>query len=74
MQYDREMRTAAVSIFLFAIIAGGCAGPRSSSEAAWERGQCDQIIDEKMRKKCLERVETESGTQKTTTGAGSPRK
>jgi hypothetical protein len=54
------MRVAAL-FFLFTVVAGGCSTPSSSSEAAWQRGQCQQINDEKMREKCLERVERELG-------------
>jgi len=42
--------------------AGGCAATqRNSSEAAWRRGQCEQVVDPKSREKCLEQVEREFG-------------
>lgn len=38
----------------------GCATTkRSDSEKAWDRAQCDQIISDSERKRCLERVEHE---------------
>jgi hypothetical protein len=56
------MTRAAVLVVLSAFAASACTSvPRNSSEAAWARGQCDQIIDKKMQEKCLERVEKEYG-------------
>ena len=56
------MTRAAIPLILFAFLAGGCTSvPRDSSEAAWARGQCGQIIDRKQQEKCLERVEREYG-------------
>ena len=52
---------AAVALILVALVAGGCASQRNSSEAAWARGQCDQIVDRKLQEKCIERVEREYG-------------
>jgi hypothetical protein len=44
------------------LVSGGCStSGRDSSEAAWQRGQCEQIVDTKMREKCLEQVDRESG-------------
>jgi len=38
----------------------GCAGSRRDSSAKeWDRAQCNQIIGERERKRCLERVESE---------------
>lgn len=38
----------------------GCAIPkRDNSAKEWDRAQCNQIIDERERKRCLERVESE---------------
>ena len=38
----------------------GCAsGNRDSSAKEWDRAQCNQIIGERERKRCLERVERE---------------
>jgi hypothetical protein len=55
------MRRAAL-VLLAALLAAGCTSvPRNSSEAAWARGQCGQIIDRKAQEKCLERVENEYG-------------
>lgn len=55
------MRTA-TTIFVLVLAASGCTGvERNSSEAAWRRGQCEQIVDTKQREKCLERVESEFG-------------
>jgi hypothetical protein len=47
---------------LSALFAGACGSPmRHSPEAEWRRGQCQQILDEKMREKCEERVDVEYG-------------
>jgi hypothetical protein len=38
----------------------GCAIPgRDSSAKEWDRAQCNQIIDERERKRCIERVDSE---------------
>jgi hypothetical protein len=38
----------------------GCASARRDSSAKeWDRAQCNQIISERERKRCLERVESE---------------
>ena len=38
----------------------GCAIPkRDDSAKEWDRAQCNQIISERERKRCLERVESE---------------
>ena len=52
---------AAVLVPLALILAGCASTPRNSAEAAWQRGQCEQIVDPKMREKCLERVENDFG-------------
>jgi hypothetical protein len=54
---------AGLPIVLTALILAGCAGVSQlkSSEAAWARGQCAQIVDRKQHEKCLERVEEEYG-------------
>ena len=49
------------AILVAGLLLHGCAGPRNPSEGAWERGQCEQIVDPKLRQKCLERVEKEYG-------------
>ncbi len=54
--------TAVVAILLLGFLLGGCSSvPRDSSEAAWRRGQCEQIVDEKLRQKCLDQVDAEFG-------------
>jgi hypothetical protein len=54
------MKTAiAASLILLALVAGGCASQRNASEAAWQRAQCEQINDDKLREKCVERVDKE---------------
>jgi hypothetical protein len=43
----------------------GCASSVSQKDASareWEHAQCLQIIDDKERKRCLERVDSEYGT------------
>jgi hypothetical protein len=54
----------AATIFLaiaIVLTAPGCASRGDTSEAAWRRGQCGYIIDDKLREKCLEQVEREFG-------------
>lgn len=54
-----------VSISLVPVVGAlwalpGCAIPRQdSSEKEWDRAQCNQIISERERKRCLERVDSE---------------
>jgi hypothetical protein len=55
-------RVTFVLALLLLAIAGCASSSRNSSEAAWQRGQCEQIVDEDLRKKCLERVERELGS------------
>ena len=43
----------------FALAVGACAGTGSSSDTAWRRGQCGQIVDREAREKCIERVDKE---------------
>jgi hypothetical protein len=40
-------------------IPGCAASRRDSSAKEWDRAQCNQIISERERKRCLERVESE---------------
>ncbi len=53
------MKVAATVIL--GLLLCGCAGSRNPSEAAWQRGQCEQIVEDKLRQKCIERVEREHG-------------
>jgi len=53
------MRETAALLLSFALAAGGCAGTGSSSDTAWRRGQCGQIVDREAREKCIERVDKE---------------
>ena len=51
-----------VAILLLPMAFAACSSvQRNSPEAAWQRGQCEQILDQKLREKCLERVESEFG-------------
>lgn len=56
-------RTGVVVAVLMALapcgLAGCAASPRNSSQKEWDRAQCNQIIGERERKRCLERVESE---------------
>jgi len=61
---DKTRRIAALVPLLAALAAAGtlpgCAGSRRDSSAKeWDRAQCNQIIGERERKRCLERVESE---------------
>jgi hypothetical protein len=57
------MKPITAALILLALLAPwGCAsGSRDSPEAAWRRGQCGYIIDDKLREKCLEQVDREFG-------------
>jgi outer membrane lipoprotein SlyB len=50
-------------IAIVVLALAGCAAQNNSSEAAWRRGQCAQILDEKMRTKCLDQVDSEFGSR-----------
>ncbi len=51
-----------VALLLVPLVFAACSSvPRDSAEAAWQRGQCEQVVDQKLREKCLERVEKEFG-------------
>lgn len=52
---------AAALIFACAAILAGCASGRNSSEAEWERAQCNKVIDSEARDKCMERVDRQYG-------------
>jgi hypothetical protein len=56
-------RTGMLVALLIALAPWGlaaCAGSRrDSSQKEWDRAQCNQIIGERERKRCLERVESE---------------
>ena len=54
------VRAVAIA-FLGATLLAGCMARGNSSEAAWQRAQCNQINDEEARKKCLQRVDSEYG-------------
>ena len=44
------------------VLLAGCAGnPRNASEREWQMAECQRILDEKMRERCVERVESEYG-------------
>ena len=60
------MRFRVVAPISLALAAGalwalpGCAIPkRDDSAKEWDRAQCNQIIGERERKRCLERVDSE---------------
>lgn len=59
------MRRAAALLPILLALAGtaalpGCASAnRDASAKEWDRAQCNQIIGERERKRCLERVEAE---------------
>ena len=54
-------RALAIAFVATLLCATGCASRAHSSEAAWQRAQCNQINDEEARKKCLQRVDSEYG-------------
>lgn len=61
---DKTPRILALLPLLVALAAAwampGCAAHRQDSSAKeWDRAQCNQIIGERERKRCLERVEAE---------------
>jgi hypothetical protein len=61
---DKTPRAAALLFLLLALAAAwsipGCAASRRDSSAKeWDRAQCNQIISDRERKRCLERVESE---------------
>jgi hypothetical protein len=61
---DKTPRLAALLPLLLALAAAwampGCASSRRDSSAKeWDRAQCNQIISDRERKRCLERVESE---------------
>jgi hypothetical protein len=61
---DKTPRILALLPLLVAAAAAwtipGCAAERRDSSAKeWDRAQCNQIIGERERKRCLERVERE---------------
>lgn len=61
---DKTPRIAVLLPLLLALAAAwampGCAfTKRDSSAKEWDRAQCNQIISERERKRCLERVESE---------------
>jgi hypothetical protein len=61
---DKMRRNAALFPLFLALTTAcavsGCAGSRRDSSAKeWDRAQCNQIISEHDRKRCLERVESE---------------
>ena len=56
---------AHVIVAAIALAAGGCASSeRNSPEAAWRRGQCDQVVDPKAREDCMKRVDEEFGRRR----------
>ena len=61
---EKPPRILALLPLLFALGGAGsmtgCAfAKRDSSAKEWDRAQCNQIIGERERKRCLERVESE---------------
>jgi hypothetical protein len=61
---EKTRRLAALLPLLLALAGAwalpGCASAgRDSSAKEWDRAQCNQIIGERERKRCLERVEKE---------------
>lgn len=57
-----DKRTAVGLLLVAALSTGGCASdPANASEREWRRGQCEQIVDPKLREKCLEQVDREFG-------------
>jgi hypothetical protein len=57
-------RSILALIVAAAALLPACASSRNSSEAAWSRGQCEQINDEEARKKCFARVDEEYGSRR----------
>ncbi len=61
---DRNFRIAVFISLALVVVApwalSGCAySKRDNSAKEWDRAQCNQIISELERKRCLERVEAE---------------
>jgi hypothetical protein len=61
---EKTTRILALLPLLLALAAAwampGCASARRDSSAKeWDRAQCNQIISERERKRCLDRVESE---------------
>ena len=51
----------ALALIAAALLLAGCANTRNSSEAEWERAQCNKVIDSEARDKCMERVDGQYG-------------
>jgi hypothetical protein len=53
------MRTALILILL---AAAGCASdPRNEAERAWQVAECNRILDQKDRERCLRRADDDYG-------------
>jgi carbohydrate-selective porin OprB len=55
------MNRALLALMVAAALLPACAASRNSSDAAWARGQCEQINDEDARKKCHARADDQYG-------------
>jgi hypothetical protein len=53
----------ALASTLAALLLPGCASQGDSSAHEWDRAQCNQIIDQEAREKCIERANSNYGVR-----------
>jgi hypothetical protein len=56
------MKTAKVLVASVLALAAGCASNRNDSGREWQRAECNRIIDNESRVRCLKRVDDDYGT------------
>ena len=49
---------------LAALALAGCAARGNESEREWQRAECNRIIDEDSRDRCIKRVNNDYGSRK----------
>lgn len=57
------MKTALLAA-LAALALAGCAARGNDSEREWHRAECNRILDEDARARCMKRVDDEYGSRR----------
>jgi len=55
------MKSLSVAAILLALLLPACATTSNPSEREWQMAECNRVLDDKAREKCVSRVQSEYG-------------
>jgi hypothetical protein len=61
MRVDRARACAWLAVWLAAALPACTASPADSSAREWQRSECNRILNDQDRERCVRRVEAEYG-------------